>query len=104
MGDALVNNQAVEAGILMRERLDQELEDLLAEVETVQQAAFSKIKAGNKAGDMIAHAQSVLATMPNAAHTDFFGHGMGLISHESPFIMTNHPVRYDGVDASVCDG
>ncbi len=78
---------------------DQELEDLLAEVETVQQAAFSKIKAGNKAGDMIAHAQSVLATMPNAAHTDFFGHGMGLISHESPFIMTNHPVRYDGVDA-----
>ena len=24
---------------------------------------------------------------------------MGLISHEAPFLMTNHPVAYEGVDA-----
>ena len=32
---------------------DAELEDLLAEVETVQQAAFSKVRAGTLGGDMI---------------------------------------------------
>ena len=24
---------------------------------------------------------------------------MGLVSHEAPFLMTNHPVTYDGIDA-----
>lgn len=78
---------------------DQQLRDLLDEVETVQQAAFSKVCAGTAAGDVISHAQSVLAQNPSRDITDFFGHGMGLISHEAPFIMTNHPVRYDGTDA-----
>lgn len=79
---------------------DAELEDLLAEIETVQQAAFSKVRAGMLGGDMIAHAESVLKASPSAAFTDFFAHGMGLISHEVPFLMTNHPVAYDGVDAA----
>ena len=78
---------------------DAELEDLLAEVEAVQQAAFSKIRAGAMGGDMIAHAESVLKASPSASFTDFFAHGMGLISHEAPFLMTNHPVAYEGVDA-----
>ena len=39
---------------------DAELEDLLAEVETVQQAAFSKVRAGTLGGDMISHAEGVL--------------------------------------------
>ena len=25
---------------------------------------------------------------------------MGLITHEAPFLMTNHPVAYEGVDAA----
>ena len=78
---------------------DQELTDLLDEVEAIQQAAFSKVRAGTSARDVIAHAQAVLERSPNSSVTDFFGHGMGLISHEAPFIMTNHPVRYDGTDA-----
>ena len=78
---------------------DAELEDLLAEIEAVQQAAFSKICAGAKGGDMIAHAEGVLKASPSASFTDFFAHGMGLISHEAPFLMTNHPVAYEGVDA-----
>jgi Xaa-Pro dipeptidase len=79
---------------------DAELQDLLAEVETVQQAAFSKVRAGARGGDMIAHAEGVLRTSNVAAFTDFFAHGMGLITHEAPFLMTNHPVAYEGVDAA----
>ncbi len=78
---------------------DAELEDLLSEIETVQQAAFSKVRAGALGGDVISHAEAALRGSPSAAFTDFFAHGMGLISHEAPFLMTNHPVAYEGVDA-----
>jgi Xaa-Pro dipeptidase len=78
---------------------DAELEDLLAVVDSVQQAAFSKVRAGTRGGDVIAHAESELQASKVAAFTDFFAHGMGLITHEAPFLMTNHPVAYEGVDA-----
>jgi len=78
---------------------DNELKELLAEIETVQQAAFSKVAAGALGKDLIEHGQNVLAQQPNSTCTDFFAHGMGLISHEAPFLMTNHPVAYDGIDA-----
>lgn len=77
---------------------DAELQDLLAEVEAVQQAAFSRIKAGAIGGEVIAHAEAVLKALPGADYTDFFAHGMGLITHEVPFLMTNHPVAYAGTD------
>jgi Xaa-Pro aminopeptidase len=79
---------------------DQQLQDLLAEIDAVQQAAFSKVAPGVLGGDMIAHAEAVLKASPSAAFTDFFAHGMGLITHEAPFLMTNHPVTYEGVDAA----
>jgi Xaa-Pro aminopeptidase len=78
---------------------DQELKDILAEIEAVQQAAFSRCSPGTSGGEMIAHADGVRRTISNAPHTDFFAHGMGLITHEAPFLMTNHPVAYEGVDA-----
>ena len=79
---------------------DAELEDLLAEVEAVQQAAFSKVSAGALGGELVLAGQERLKASPVAGYTDFFAHGMGLISHEAPFLMTNHPVTYEGVDAS----
>lgn len=79
---------------------DQELQDILGYIETVQQAAFSMVGPGTLGGDMIARADSVRAASPHAAYTDFFAHGMGLITHEAPFLMTNHPVAYEGVDAA----
>ncbi|MCT7377084.1 M24 family metallopeptidase [Chelativorans salis] len=79
---------------------DAELQDLLAEVEAVQQAAFSKVRAGALGGDVIAHAQETLKASPVADFTDFFAHGIGLITHEVPFLVTNHPVTYEGVDAA----
>ncbi len=78
---------------------DAELQDLLAEIETVQQAAFAAVRAGALGGDVVAAGQQALARQSNRACTDFFAHGMGLISHEAPFLMTNHPVAYEGTDA-----
>jgi len=78
---------------------DAELQDLLAELETVQQAAFSMVRPGVSGGELIAAGEASLRAIPSAAHMDFFAHGMGLISHEVPFLMTNHPVAYEGVDA-----
>ena len=77
---------------------DAELQDLLAEVDAIQHAAFSKVKAGAPGTDMIDAAESLLKRSPSAAFTDFFCHGMGLITHEAPFLMTNHPVAYEGID------
>jgi len=80
---------------------DSELVDILAEVEAVQQAAFAKIAPGETGAEMIAAGEAELRRGPNAAHNDFFAHGMGLISHEAPFLMTNHPVAYEGSDADM---
>jgi len=77
---------------------DTELQDLLAEVETVQQAAFAKVRAGALGGELIEAGEAELAGQPNRACTDFFAHGMGVITHEAPFLMTNHPVAYEGID------
>jgi Xaa-Pro dipeptidase len=79
---------------------DAELDELLAFIETVQQAAFAKCAPGVLGGDMVAAGETVMKASPHAAYTDFFAHGMGLISHEAPFLMTNHPVAYEGVDAA----
>lgn len=79
---------------------DAELVDLLGEIETVQQAAFAQVRAGAAGGDLIAAGEAMLARQPNRACTDFFAHGMGVITHEAPFLMTNHPVAYEGTDAA----
>lgn len=79
---------------------DAELVDLLGEIETVQQAAFAEVRAGAAGGDLIAAGEAMLARQPNRACTDFFAHGMGVITHEAPFLMTNHPVAYEGIDAA----
>ncbi len=79
---------------------DAELEDLLSEIDAVQQAAFATIRAGAIGGDMIAAGEKALAASPSAAFTDFFAHGMGVITHEAPFLMTNHPVAYEGSDSA----
>ena len=78
---------------------DAELEDLLARIEAVQQAAFAQVRPGVTGGDMIAAGETALRASGVAAFTDFFAHGMGLITHEVPFLMTDHPVSYEGVDA-----
>ncbi|MHA3980854.1 M24 family metallopeptidase [Halovulum sp. GXIMD14794] len=78
---------------------DAELEDLLAEIESVQQAA-RKVVAPGKTGSEVMHAGlSALAAAPNREVTSFVAHGMGLVSHEAPRMTGNGPVPYPGADA-----
>ena len=48
-------------------------------------------------GDVIAAGEAARTAGPSAAFTDFVAHGMGLISHEVPFLLTG--AMYEGVDA-----
>ena len=78
---------------------DTELKDLLAQVEEVQQTAFAKIAPGVREGDVIDAANTARVTIEGSDYTDFFAHGMGIITHEAPFLVTNHPVTYEAEDA-----
>ena len=78
---------------------DAELQDLLAEVESIQQAAFACVAAGRKGVDLISVPDEKLKQSAIAPYTDYFAHGMGLVFHEAPFLVTNRPVAYEGVDA-----
>lgn len=76
---------------------DAELVDLLGEIDAVQQAAFGAARAGAPGSDVIEAGQAALAARPIAGFTSFVAHGMGLVSHEVPFLMTNR--MYEGIDA-----
>jgi Xaa-Pro aminopeptidase len=78
---------------------DSELKDLLAEIETVQQAAFALIKPGAMGGDIYVAAERALQRSPHRKHTEFLAHGMGLVSHEAPRLTATGPVPYDDPDA-----
>ncbi|HLZ05218.1 MAG TPA: Xaa-Pro peptidase family protein [Bradyrhizobium sp.] len=78
---------------------DSELNDLLAEIEAVQQAAFAAVRAGAMGGDIYAAAGKQLAQLSQRDHTEFLAHGMGLVSHEAPRLTATGPVRYDDYDA-----
>ncbi|MCP4382503.1 MAG: aminopeptidase P family protein [Hyphomicrobiales bacterium] len=78
---------------------DSELQDLLGEIDAIQLAARTPIKAGAKGGDVIAAGRKELATAKSRDHIDFVAHGMGLVSHEAPRLMSDAPVPYPGDDA-----
>ncbi len=78
---------------------DAQLEALLAEVEAVQQAARQAIVPGAAGKDIFTAAETVLARQPNAEHTVFVAHGMGLVSHEPPHLTSTGPVPYPATDA-----
>jgi Xaa-Pro aminopeptidase len=78
---------------------DAELQDLLAEIEATQQAAFRPIRPGAKGGDIYAAAEPVLQKSKLHNHYEFLAHGMGLVSHEAPRLTASGPVPYDAYDA-----
>jgi Xaa-Pro aminopeptidase len=78
---------------------DSELVDLLAEVESIQQAARKPIRAGVDGGEIYAAAEAVLHKSKLHNHIDFLAHGMGLVSHEAPRLTNAGPVPYDNYDA-----
>jgi Xaa-Pro aminopeptidase len=78
---------------------DAELDELLAEIEEVQRAAFKPIKAGAMGGDIYAAAEPLVRRSRQHNHLHFLAHGMGLVSHEAPRLTNSGPVPYDDDDA-----
>jgi Xaa-Pro aminopeptidase len=78
---------------------DAELEDLLAEIEATQQAAFKPIRPGVNGAEIYAAAEPILKKSKHHNHYEFLAHGMGLVSHEAPRLTNSGPVPYDAYDA-----
>ncbi len=79
---------------------DAELEDMLAEIETIQRAAMQTIKAGAP-GRVIYEAAEPLRAKSKYQPLDFLAHGMGLVSHEAPHLTASGPVPYPATDADL---
>jgi Xaa-Pro aminopeptidase len=78
---------------------DAELEDMLAEIETIQRAAMKPIKAGAMGSEVYGAADPLVRKSKHHNHMHFLGHGMGLVSHEAPRLTASGPVPYDDYDA-----
>jgi len=78
---------------------DAELVDLLAEVESIEQASMEPIRAGAIGNEIYAAANGVLHKSKLHNHIHFLAHGMGLVSHEAPRLTNSGPVPYDAYDA-----
>jgi Xaa-Pro aminopeptidase len=78
---------------------DDELRELLAEVETIQQAARRVIKPGALGGDIIAAGEAAAKSSSHRKVLDFTAHGIGLVSHEAPRLTATGPVPYAPYDA-----
>lgn len=78
---------------------DAELEDLLAEVETIQQAGIRAVRPGAPGRAIYDAAEAVLHRSRHHNHVEFLAHGMGLVSHEAPRLTGRGPVPYPADDA-----
>jgi Xaa-Pro aminopeptidase len=78
---------------------DAELEDLLAEIESIQRASMKPIKPGARGSVVYAAAEPLVHKSKHHNHMHFLAHGMGLVSHEAPRLTATGPVPYDAYDA-----
>jgi Xaa-Pro aminopeptidase len=80
---------------------DAELNDLLAEIESIQRAAMKPIHAGAMGREIYAAAAPLVSKSKHHNHLEFLGHGMGLVSHEAPRLTDRGPVPYPAADANL---
>lgn len=78
---------------------DPELEDLLAEVEAIQQAARKLIRPGTLGAQIYAEPDALVARSSNRNDLEFVAHGMGIVSHEAPWITDRCSVPYPAYHA-----
>lgn len=78
---------------------DAELEDLLAELETIQRAGFAAVRPGAMGRELYAAAAPLAMKSKHHNHLEFLAHGMGLVSHEAPRLTDSGPVPYPADDA-----
>jgi iron complex transport system ATP-binding protein len=72
------------------------MRDLLGEVQAVQSAARTPIRAGAPGREVFAAALAEQARCPHAKDMVFVAHGMGLVSHEAPHLTGTGFVPYPG--------
>jgi Xaa-Pro aminopeptidase len=68
---------------------DQELVDLLGQVELVQQSARKNLGPGTVGAEIFENANAALAECAASDKMFFSAHGMGIVSHEAPWLMPN---------------
>ncbi|WP_160012272.1 Xaa-Pro peptidase family protein [Rhizobium sp. 18055] len=78
---------------------DSELEDLLGFIEEVQQAARKPIKPGALGGEIYVVPDQLVAKSPLKANLEFVAHGMGIVSHEGPWLTDRCSVPYEAYHA-----
>jgi Xaa-Pro aminopeptidase len=79
---------------------DAELEDLLAEIESIQRAGFAAMRPGALGREIYAAAEPLVARSKHHNQYEFLAHGMGLVSHEAPRLTDRGPVPYPADDAA----
>jgi Xaa-Pro aminopeptidase len=80
---------------------DAALNDLLAEIESIQRAAMKPIRPGAMGREIYAAAKPLVSKSKHHNHLEFLGHGMGLVSHEAPRLTDRGPVPYPATDADL---
>lgn len=78
---------------------DAELVDLLGQIELVQQTARKGLKPGSCCTDIITWGRDALGTCSAREHMSFWAHGMGIVSHEAPWIMSDAVPTYPAYHA-----
>ena len=78
---------------------DAELEDVLAEIESIQRASMKPFKAGVPGSVIYGAAEPLVQKSKQHNNMHFLAHGMGLVSHEAPRLTAKGPVPYDAYDA-----
>ena len=79
---------------------DAELQDLLAEIESIQRAGFNAVRPGALGREIYAAAEPLVMTSKHHNAIEFLAHGMGLVSHEAPRLTDRGPVPYPADDAN----
>jgi Xaa-Pro aminopeptidase len=80
---------------------DAELNDLLAEIETIQRAGFKAVRAGAMGRELYAAAEPLVKQSRHHNNLEFLAHGMGMVSHEAPRLTDHGPVPYPADDANI---
>ena len=75
------------------------MNDLLEEIKAVQAAARSAVRPGATGAEIFARALAEQAKCPHKDEMVFNAHGMGLVQHEAPYLSTEGPIPYPGLDS-----
>lgn len=70
--------------------------ELMDDIEAVQQAARTVVRAGARGADIFDVARAQLSESNHRENLRFVAHGMGLITHEVPRLTSTGPVPYPG--------